>query len=387
MKKRKIAMVLVTEPCLGGGHQYALEIAECLKQLPDSQYELVAICKNRFWSKWCKENGINFFSLNWSEQEPKQIIRNLRFPLCTRIYNTYATEVGKIVKREKIAVLFVTAQIYIPNVMAKMITPVHDLMHRYEPSFPEVQNEYQWRELVFKFQARCVDYILTDSKLGKKQFVESYLKKSRSKPHIVPLPFVVPSHVAEVKEEYIEVPNRYVFYPAQFWKHKNHINLIKAIKIVKKDIDDIHLVLVGSEKNCGKEIKKCIAENSLEDNITIMGFVSNENITYLYRHAVGMIMPSYFGPTNIPPLEAMALGCPVAVSNKYAMPEQVGDAGLLFNPDSPEEIADCIKRLWLDRELREEMVKKGYHKMSTWTREDFENRVLKIVEKCCTRMK
>ena len=103
-------------------------------------------------------------------------------------------------------------------------------------------------------------------------------------------------------------------------------------------------------------------------NVTIKGFVSDENITYLYRHAVGMIMPSYFGPTNIPPLEAMALGCPVAVSDKYAMPEQVGDAGLLFNPDSPKEIAECIRKMWCDEKLRQQMIKKGYERVNNGRR-------------------
>ena len=111
-----------------------------------------------------------------------------------------------------------------------------------------------------------------------------------------------------------------------------------------------------------------------------MGFVSDENITYLYRHAVGLIMPSYFGPTNIPPLEAMALGCPVAVSNKYAMPEQVGRAGLLFHPDSPEEMADCIKRLWTDDKLRERMRKDGYQRSKMWTKEKFEKKLYKIID-------
>lgn len=378
--RKKVAIVLVTEPNLGGGHQYALEVAEGLKELPDTEYELVAICRNRFWSKWCKENHIKYFSLNWRDQEPRQIVKNYKFPLLSCIYNTYTTELGKIVRREKIDVLFITAQVYIPNVKAKMITPVHDLMHRYESSFPEVRSDYQWREVVLKFQARCADCILTDSKLGKKQFVESYLQKNGKKPNIVILPFAVPSHIAEVKEERIEVPNQYVFYPAQFWKHKNHINLIKAIQILKKDINDIHLVLVGSEKNCGRVMKKYISENGLKDNITIMGFVSDGNITYLYRHAIGMIMPSYFGPTNIPPLEAMTLGCPVAVANKYAMPEQVGDAGLLFNPDSPEEIAECIRKLWMNKGLREEMIRKGYSRAGAWTCQDFKKRVVKIVE-------
>lgn len=382
MKRTKIAMVLVTEPSAGGEHQYALEIAECLQELPDFDYEIVAICRNRFWCKWCRENHIKYFQVNGDSHSTEQIKRNSRFLLCSSIYNKYTTEFGKIVREEKIDVLFATAQMYIPNMNIKMVTPVHDLMHRYEPLFPEVRETYQWREAVFGLQAKCADYILTDSGLGKKQFIESYLKKRKRKPHIVVLPFTVPEHIAETKEEYIKVPDRYVFYPAQFWKHKNHINLIKAIQILKNDIDDIYLILVGSEKNYCKEVRKYIAENDLDNNIQIMGFVSNENITYLYRHAVGMIMPSYFGPTNIPPLEAMALGCPVAVSDKYAMPEQVGDAGLLFNPDSPEEIANCIKRLWTDNDLREEMIKKGYRRINVWTRKDFKKRVLKVVRKC-----
>lgn len=376
-------MILETEPTCGGGHQYAVEIAECLEELSDTKYELIALCKNKLWRKWCNEKRIKYFMIGNIDQEPKQMIRNRRFPSLYTIYNTYNTELGKIVHNENIDILFATTPMYIPKVKAKMIMPIHDLMHRYEPSFPEVRKEYQGRELVYKFQARCADYLLTDSKLGKKQFIESYLRRNKKKPQIVVLPYTVPKHISEAMEEYIEVPERYVFYPAQFWKHKNHINLIRAIQILKRDISDIHLILVGSEKNNGKYIKEYIKKNGLETNITIMGFVSNGNIAYLYRHAVGMIMPSYFGPTNIPPLEAMTLGCPVAVSNKYAMPEQVGDAGLLFNPDSPEEIAACIRKLWTDTKMRETMIKKGYNKVHEWTKEKFKIRVLKVIDKCC----
>ena len=156
--------------------------------------------------------------------------------------------------------------------------------------------------------------------------------------------------------------------------------MIKAIRILREEISDIHLILVGSEKNMMKEVKRYITENELNSNVTIKGFVSNENMTYLYRHAIGMIMPSYFGPTNIPPLEAMALGCPVAVSNKYAMPEQVGDAGLLFDPDSPEEIAKCIKAMWLDDKLRQKMINKGYDRISKWTKKDFKDKLQKVLD-------
>ena len=79
-----------------------------------------------------------------------------------------------------------------------------------------------------------------------------------------------------------------------------------------------------------------------------------------YRRARAMVMPTFFGPTNIPPLEAFALGCPVAVSNIYGIPEQVGDAALLFDPNSVEEIADCIERLWQDDALCASLISKGH---------------------------
>ncbi|MDE6851316.1 MAG: glycosyltransferase family 4 protein [Lachnospiraceae bacterium] len=383
MEKKKVAVVLVTEPESGGGYQYALTIAECLKELSDTHYELLAIVTNSIWKRWCRNNGIRYITPDLPKSTIEQMKKNLRFPVYSRLYNTYLTEFGKVLRKEKIDVLFFTEQsMYIPNLKTKIITPVHDLMHRYEPEFPEVKCDYQRRELLFKCQAKYADFILTDSKLGKKQFAESYLRTNKKKPHIVSLPFIVPDHIGKVKEEYIKVPDKYLFYPAQFWKHKNHMNLVKAINILKHSIEDVHLVLVGSEKNCCDEIKRYISGNGLEDNITIYGFVSNGNITYLYKHAVGMIMPSYFGPTNIPPLEAMALGCPAAVSNKYAMPEQVGKAGLLFDPDSPEEIAECIRKLWSDNELREEMIEEGYQRIYTWTKPKFKKRIFKVIERC-----
>lgn len=387
MMEKKIGIVLYTEPYMGGEHQYALIMAECLMKLVKAQYEIIAIIGNQFWMDWCDNNNVRYILNKHYRSNRIMIACNLYFPLFSRLYNKYLTKLGRTVEKEKIDILLYTNQlVFIPNLGTKIITPVHDLMHRYEPSFPEIQKSYIGRELRFKCQAKYADYILTDSELGKLQFKESYLKSGRSKwdgiLRISVLPFIVPDHIYEVKEEYVEVPDKYVFYPAQFWKHKNHINLVKAIQLLKKNIGDIHLILVGSEKGCRMEIEQYISSNGLEKNISILGFVNNENITYLYMHAVGMIMPSYFGPTNIPPLEAMALGCPVAVSNKYAMPEQVGDAGLTFNPDSPEEIADCIKRLWTDNNLREEMVKKGYKKISEWTKEDFENRVYKIIDDC-----
>lgn len=293
----------------------------------------------------------------------------------------YMTKFGRRLLKERIDAVICTSQMFIPNLSMKVVVPVHDLMHRYEGRFPEVSAEYEKRELEMMSVAKYGWCILTDSETGKIQFEESYKKYiNKKRTHVVSLPFAVPMCVVECEEEPITVPSRYVFYPAQFWQHKNHINLLKAIETLKDDIQDIHLVLVGSEKNNLENVKKYILENNIEDNVTIKGFVSNGNIKYLYKHAVGLIMPSYFGPTNIPPLEAMMLGCPAAVSDKYAMPEQVGDAGILFNPDSPKEIAECIRKLWLDENLRQDMIDKGYKQVKKRTAKSFGRKVHKIIK-------
>lgn len=379
--KKRIAVILNSEPEWGGEHQYVLTVMGCLEKA--GNVEIMAVCGSQFWRKWCREHRIKVWDTSWPVFTGEEQKRHISYSLYSRIYAMYMTEFGKRLRAEKInAVLCTTQGAFIPNFNRKVIVPVHDLMHRYEGRFPEVRKDYEARELVFASKARYAWCVLTDSKTGRKQFMESYPEYMRKRlPHIVSIPFIVPRHITECEEEYIDTPSKYVFYPAQFWEHKNHINLVRAIHVLAKDIPDIHLVLVGSEKNSMGRIKQYISQNDLADHITIRGFVSNENITYLYRHAAGLIMPSYFGPTNIPPLEAMALGCPVAVSNKYAMPEQVGNAGLLFNPDSPEEIAECIRRLWCDEGMRQDMIQKGYQRIKKWTVKEFGKRLKKVIEK------
>lgn len=377
---KTIILFLTTEPTYGGEHQYAMLASECLVHHANKRFRLYAVCANSFWRNWCKKNKIEYMSYKLPQYSEQEMYYNMTYPLPTKIYNTYFTEIGKWLKEKKADVIFCLQQgIFMPNYFIRQIRPVHDIMHRYESQFPEIRCNYEERETVFKSVAKYTDLIFVDSNLGKKQFEECYIKGTRNKLKMVVLPFVVPEHILNTKEQYIETPSKYVFYPAQFWEHKNHMNLLKAIKILKNGLQDIHLVLVGSEKNMLKKINQYIKENELEENVTIQGFVSDEQITYLYKHAVGLVMPTYFGPTNIPPLEAMALGCPVAVSDKYAMPEQVGRAGLRFNPDSPEEIAECIKKMWSDEELRTNMIEDGYGQIKKWTKKEFEKKLVKVM--------
>ena len=92
-------------------------------------------------------------------------------------------------------------------------------------------------------------------------------------------------------------------------------------------------------------------------------------------------MPTFYGPTNIPPLEAMALGCPVAVSNIYAMPDQIGKAGLVFNPNSINDIVNILKTLWTNDILVKILVKRGFKKSEDWQQHHFNLKFQKIISR------
>lgn len=380
-KRKKIGLILVTEPQLGGTHQYACLIASILLNYRD-KYEIVGLCSNTFWMRWCKKNGLRYIRRSWEDYTDREKEWAICHPIMNSIYCNYMTPSGNVLRKEKIDLLICCFQgLFLPNFRAKTIHPVHDLMHKYEPAFPEVKGmETEKRELFHRSLVKFAAGVLVDSNIGRRQFIESYMEGSKKGPLIKVLPYIAPQYKNPL-EEYVETPSKYIFYPAQFWTHKNHLNLLKAVQMLKRQIPDIRLVLAGSEKNSLRVVKGFITENGLEENVIIKGFVSNEQIIYLYKHAVGLIMPSYFGPTNLPPLEAMALGCPVAVANNYAMPEQVGEAGLLFHPDAPEEMADCILKMWKDEKLREEMIIKGYKRVDAWKAEDFEREFVKTVDR------
>ena len=146
------------------------------------------------------------------------------------------------------------------------------------------------------------------------------------------------------------------------------------------------LVLAGTKYNGYEETVDLIRRKNLQGQVHILGYVSDDTMKYLYSNARAMIMPSFFGPTNIPPLEAMALGCPCAVSNVYAMPDEIGDAGLIFNPNHVNDIADVIEKLWTDDALCRNLAQRGKNQVKKFSQEQFNKRFQKAAEETLKRI-
>ena len=115
----------------------------------------------------------------------------------------------------------------------------------------------------------------------------------------------------DILEKFGLKTKKYLFYPAQFWPHKNHINLIKALSALKNESVTIDLILTGSDQGNYEFVMNYLNSTSVRDQVRYFGFVSDEEMKVLYTNALALVFPTLLGPTNMPILEAIACGCPV----------------------------------------------------------------------------
>lgn len=157
-------------------------------------------------------------------------------------------------------------------------------------------------------------------------------------------------------------PQRYLIYPANFWKHKNHEMLFTAFELAcKEGLDlDIKLVCTGAPGERQAWLGEVARAMNLENRILFPGYLSNTTLSELMSNSKGLVFPSLYEGFGIPVVEAMAAGIPVACSNTTSLPEVAGDAALLFDPRSPDQISRAIKSLFDDMELRDRLIRKGY---------------------------
>ncbi len=261
------------------------------------------------------------------------------------------------------------------------IVTIQDVMHRYYPDFPE----YSWgerlrRDLTYSRAAKHAVRVVIESQTGKDDLVRFY-GIPPEKIRVIPLyPPTQTSGYAEMDKptasevlRRFSLPEEFILYPAQFWYHKNHIRLMRALHYQKGQGTLIPVVLTGSSTDTYgfKDVQKVSRELNIEDQVLYLGYVSDEEIVALYKKAVALVFPSLIGPTNIPILEAMSLGTPVVCSNLFEMPDQVADAGLTFDPFSVEDMAEKIYAIWSNERLRDELALKGSKIASLLTPEGY----------------
>jgi glycosyltransferase involved in cell wall biosynthesis len=267
------------------------------------------------------------------------------------------------------------------------IATVWDLEHRVSPWFPEMSANGVWsmRERHFARDLPRASYVIVGTQVGRGEVERFYGvpgERVRILPHPTPrFALDAGAQVGAGAAQRHGLKPGYLLYPAQFWPHKNHVNLLLALKLLKeRDGLAPELALVGSDKGNLARVQQVIGECGLAGQVKLLGFVPQEDLVGLYREALALSYLSFCGPENMPPLEAFALGCPVVASRIAGALEQLGDAALLVNPGDPADIARGIKTVHGDARLREELRAKGLARARRWTGREFVRGIFTLLD-------
>lgn len=268
----------------------------------------------------------------------------------------------------------------------KTIAFIHDLTTIFYPEYHLLKNRFLYHQR-FKNIKKHADAILTNSEHTKndivkhlginpdKIFVTYFGTHKRFRPVKDDLKLI------EIKNKY-SIKHPYICYLGTLEPRKNLSGLLKAFHFLKNQKKIPHkLLLIGKEGWFYKPIFKQILDLDLSKDIIKTGFVDDDETPYLLNGADVFVYPSFYEGFGLPPLEAMACGTPVVVSNSSALPEICGDAAKYCNPKDPADIAQKILEFVSSEEHRKEFSKKGLQRASEFSWEKCAKETLSIYKK------
>ena len=256
----------------------------------------------------------------------------------------------------------------------------HDLQHLHLPEF-FTPREQRVREKQYRTFCHRARKIVVVSQWIKEDLIQQYelpqekIEIIRYAPPLSTYRDVTTSDLASVTQTY-DLPVAFVFYPAQTWEHKNHIRLLEAIHKLRIDHGvRVSFVSTGSKNEHFANVWKKVEALQLEDQVHFLGFVSPTTIYALYKLATMVVIPTLFEAASFPMWEAFLAGTPVACSNVTSLPDQAGDAAVIFDPYDVASIAEAIHRLWSSNDARAQLVEAGTKRVAalSWvkTAEEF----------------
>ena len=230
---------------------------------------------------------------------------------------------------------------------ARRVLTVLDIQHEFFPQFFS-RTDRVLRRLRFPPSARAADHVITISEFSRETIVERYgVPEDRitSVPLAARATLDAGAEPAPLPAE-LDGLEQWWYYPASPLGAKNHSRLLDALAlVVERGNRDGRLVLSGPIMHPWEPVERAIAERGLEDRVIRLGHVGDRELVSMYASATGLIFPSLFEGFGLPVLEAMAAGCPVAVSGVASLPEILGPTGRTFDPEDVEQIAGGLE--WL----------------------------------------
>lgn len=361
---------------MGGGHIFQINIIESLMEAKFNHeiYFYYESETNLF------QNTHNIKFINMKLEKSLKLKRKFM----RKKKREQQTFLDALVQRDKIDLVYYLTPAC-PKVNSPYVYTVWDLAHREMSFFPEVSTTgwtFEDRENIYTSMIPKSSYAVIGNNEGRRQICQYY---GMNEDRVKIIPMITPNDVYQNIEDQSIItknnlqPGKFLFYPAQYWPHKNHIRILKALKLLKEENYDYKVVFTGANVGNEKYLREKTKELGLENDVLFLGFVARAQIMSLYKNAFALVYPSFFGPDNIPPLEAMALQCPVVASGIVGMREQLKNAALFFNPTSENDMIIQIKKLE-DAQIKQDLLTNGEILAKKCSVNNYVEKMIKIMD-------
>jgi glycosyltransferase involved in cell wall biosynthesis len=193
-------------------------------------------------------------------------------------------------------------------------------------------------------------------------------------------------HASEADRDLIaqryQVTYPFLLYAGRISPHKNVVRMIEAFSALKTELErdqaypDLKLIIIGDDLSGNPDLRRTVVRSGVQHDVRFLGFVPIEVLRIFYDEAKIFVFPSLYEGFGLPPLEAMAHGTPVVTSNVSSLPEVVGNAAVLVNPENVFEIMRALHRTLMDKDLRGRMKERGYKQAARFSWETSVRRIL-----------
>lgn len=282
--------------------------------------------------------------------------------------------------------LFISTDGYIPlNSGVKTLNVFHDLNFEHYPHDVPFLERWYYRKFFPQFAAQS-DRIATVSHFSRQDIIKQY-NVNPDKIDVVYNGANDSFHRVDSKEQEIirkrvsgGIP--YFFFIGSLHPRKNLINLFKAFDLFRKKSDhQVKLVIAGVKKWWTTEIQTVFNNLEFKEEIIFIGHLRSKDVNDVMASAAALTYVSYFEGFGIPIVEAFKCGVPVITSNVTSMPEIAGDSALLTDPFNPESIAEAMKEIIVNDQLRNQLIQSGFKRANEFTWDKSAERLWKSIEK------
>jgi glycosyltransferase involved in cell wall biosynthesis len=360
----KIAVIFNAYPELGGQFHHSLNAIKQFKRICGELFDIQLFHSHAGGDLWLKDIGEGSILLRQTALS-KFIEGILRSP-----FKQFAGRLKIVSPREKLLLSNGIDLVYFPSPnslchalqVLNYVATIYDACHREFPEFPEVgvSKISQNREAYNRSALERAVLTIADSESLKSRLCHMY---GALEDRVLSMPYTLSDKLASNESSFdhkaisrYAQTSGYLFYPAQFWAHKNHVRIVQAIQLLKQRGRMVDVAFAGSDYGGQKHVMNTAANLGVADQVHLLGFVPSEDLASLYKGALALVMPTYFGPTNLPPLEAWSLDVPVIYSSHLS--SGIEDGVLPVDPDCPESIAQAIETV-MQEGIRRDLIAGG----------------------------